>query len=405
MTKWTGITVRNSAQERGEIPRPKSWYSPDIIVTGATALREPKILLKENVYHTLESQPMVAQHPNFIYVRGRNFTNVDQSGSWKLFWAPANILLYPKLWRDNQLRDSTSNLAPELNIKAGEIGATLDAFVWVPPPAQDVHCCLIAMALTPGHDESVLGLKDILDLTEYNINHAHFAQRNLNLVNAGRPSVVDKVGYDHGDSDSTVDLSLLFHNLPKGSRFTIASGTPLNGETLSDSFTNSTENDHKRAWTNLKIPAKWTTLFSYTLTLGNDWSGIPEGAEPELIIRAEVVLDSQSRLYHLGEEALDKIGRVRLGADKAPVRVLVAGSVTTRYLRGRSTASTRPRTTRFRTGRSALRKRAPTASRRYILFFGASTWPLNGRASPFATTWTRRAKCRARGPGTHLTSS
>ncbi|MBV6286996.1 hypothetical protein [Pseudomonas aegrilactucae] len=334
MAKWTGITLRNSLGEAGEVPRPKSWYSPDIIVNGTEPLPRPGILTEQAYYDALQSKPMVAEQPNYIYVRGKNFTDSDQAGQWKLFWAPVNILLYPSKWMGNQLRDSTSNLTPALDIRAGEIGATLDAFVWV-PPAQDPHCCLVAMALTPGHDDAVMENEGIVDLCEYNINNAHFAQRNVNLVDGDRPSVVDKAGYDHGIEASTVDLMMLFSNLPKGSRFTIASGTPLNGQTLTDSFENSTDNNHKRGWPGLEIPANWTTLFSYTLTLGNDWTGIPEGAIPELTLRAELVMEEGHRLYKYGEPALDLAGNPRLDARMAPVRVLVAGNVVTRYLNAR----------------------------------------------------------------------
>lgn len=331
MAKWTGITLRNTPEEAGQVPRPRAWYSPDIIVNGATPLERPGILIEEEHYNSLESKPMQVEHPNFIYVRGRNFTATDQVGSWKLFWAPANILLYPKLWRDNQLRDSTSNMNPVLNIKAGEIGATLDAFVWIPPPEAG-HCCLLAMALTPGHGDDLLDAEDIVDLCEYNANNAHFAQRNVTLIEADRPNIVDKAGYDHGTVGSTIDLTMLFTNLPKGSRFSIASGTPLNGRTLQDGFQSSTETNHKRGWTDLDIPANWTTLFSYTLVVGNDWTGIPEGAHPELTLRAEMVMSEGHRLYHLGEPAYDLAGNARVDSNKAPVRVLVAGNVVTRYL-------------------------------------------------------------------------
>jgi len=116
------------------------------------------------------------------------------------------------------------------------------------------------------------------------------------------PITTDRVAYDQGSESSLVDLVVTFKNIPKGSSYTIASGTPLNGGTLSHSAENTQDNNFKYGWIDKDIPANWTTMFTYTLNLGDDWTGIPPANNPEVEIRVELVQGSKDRLFYLGRD-------------------------------------------------------------------------------------------------------
>lgn len=331
---WSGIVVRATLSENGTVPRSSSSGSPDIILAGKAPLEDPSVLTDPANYSNGYDNKLYIGWPNFLYVRGKNYTTGDLSGSWNLFWATPNILLYPYLWEANQLKTSAGNKNPAFTIKAGAIGASTDCFTWVPPDTSD-HYCMIAVANTPDHPNPLKGVTNITDLADILSKNANIAQRNVQMVRGDVPQVVSTAGYNQGDEGAIVDLAVVFKNIPKGTSYTVASGTLLNGKALSHSESNTQDNDFKYAWVGQDIPANWQTLFTFTLTFGKDWSGIPPGSIPSVEIRGELVQGTQDRLYHNPAARLADphplTKQVRLDVTGGPVKVIVAGSVTTVY--------------------------------------------------------------------------
>jgi hypothetical protein len=327
---WPGIVVRCSTNEGGTVPRSATADSPDIILAGSSPWEDPSVLLDAKNYGNPYSNSLYIGFPNYIYLRGKNFTGSKLTGNWNLFWATPNILLLPFLWQKNKLATSTGDKNPALSIDPGKIGASLDPFTWVPPDTSD-HYCMIGLASTPGHGNPVEGVNNISQLAEVLATNANIAQRNVHMVRGTPPDMLEQAGYDQGDEAAKVDLAVVFKNIPLGSNYTVSSGTPLNGKALSHAENNTKDNSFKFAWTDLEIPAKWNTVFTWTLKLGSNWSGIPKGEHPSVEIRGELVQNSKQRLYHLGYDAGYHPGTsiIRVDEHGGPVRVLKAGSVTT----------------------------------------------------------------------------
>lgn len=327
------ITIRNQQGENGNLPRQYSAGSPDIIVSGTTPMDDPYILEKDGNYGNSYNNTLYIGLPNFLYVRGRNFGTDNVAGTWNLFWSTPNILLLPYLWQANQLATSDGNLSPAFDIPAGAIGASTNAFTWTPADTQD-HYCMIAIANSPGHPNPLQGVRNVSSLAEAMANNANIAQRNLQLVRGNLPQVVSSAAYNQGDEEQKMDIVVIIKNLPKGSSYTVGSGTPLNGKTLQHGETNTKDNDFKYGWPDQLVPAQWSTMFSYTMTFGSDWSDIPDDAKPELTIRGEVVLDSEHRLYNhpAARFAEPDIFTNEIRLDKAgnKVKLMTAGTVTTR---------------------------------------------------------------------------
>jgi len=328
--KWTGMVVRCKGGEQGNVPRAASSNSPDIAISGTKPFSDPSILTNPSNYDKVYDNKLYINLPNYLYVRGKNFTDKDFSGTWNLFWSTPNILLYPYLWEKNQLATSSGNQSPAFTVKAGAIGASTDPFTWVPPQVQD-HYCLIGIANTPDHGNPVKGVNNITNLAEVLANNANIAQRNVQIITGNVPQVVSTAGYDQGSEPSKIDLAVIFKNLPKGSSYTVGSGTPLNGKPLYHEDSNTKDNNFKYAWTDLEVPAQWNTIFNYTLTFGKDWSGIPAGAFPEVTIRGELVQETTDRLYHMATNAERHpiTRKARLDATGGPVKLITVGSVTT----------------------------------------------------------------------------
>lgn len=328
-TEWTGITVRNTAKETGTVPRSASSQSPDIVVSGKEPMSEPQILEKQENYGNSYSNELFIGLPNYMYIRGKNYTDTKMDGVWTLYWATPNILLYPFLWEQNQLATSAGNKRPPFSIDGGAIGATLDAFTWVPADTQD-HYCLIAIAETAEHGNPLKGVSNITSLAETLANNANIAQRNLKLVRSpGLPQVVSSAYYNQGSEGATMDLVFVFTNMPAGSAYTVSSGTPLNGEIISYKGDNTVDPGFKVGPVDVYVPENWSTLFTYTMTFGSDWSRVPDGKVPTMEVRGEIVMGQDHPLYHLGTDCPTHpiTGAKRACPKGGPVRVLIAGSV------------------------------------------------------------------------------
>lgn len=315
------------------MPRTRSWHSPDIIVSPLEPLKRPADLATPASYATQTSKALVVGQHNYFYLRGKNFTDSDLTGYWSLYWSEPSILLFPRLWAHNKLVNGAGADAPALNIKAGQVGVTEDAFVWLPPSTKD-HYCMIALAVTPGHDDDLTGLATIKDLVDYVAQHPNIAQNNLYVVEGNQPSAVGKAYYDQGEEASRIDLAVLFENLPKGSSYRVSVSTPINGQTLVHAETDTNTSNFKYAWTDLDMPAFWEGYLNFELTFGRDWSGIPSGAQPKVTLRGELIQDSKDSLYHLGRVADPSTnGAPRLDKYRAPVKAIIAGSVSMLFTR------------------------------------------------------------------------
>lgn len=332
-TVWDGIVVRTSTGENGNVPRGTSAHSPDIIISGTEPLEDPSILENPDNYRNEYDAKLKIGMPNYLYVRGKNFTSEALTGEWNLFYATPQILMYPYLWEQNQLQTSSGNANPEFTIGAGKIGASSDPFTWVPSDTSK-HYCMMAVAKTAKYGNPVEGMNKISDLANYMANNANLAQRNVQMIRGKNADQIIKADYNQGAEAATVDLALLFENIPLGTKITASSGTPLDGKPMTMTIDKTESNDFKYGWLDKYIKENWVTTFTIALNFGSDWSGIPEGHHPQVTIRGELVQGTQDKLYHLGRlaEPHPEINAIRLDATGGPVRVIPVGAVTARMI-------------------------------------------------------------------------
>lgn len=328
---WPGIVVRANIGENGTVPRGSSASSPDILIApDSKPYEDPCILTDPANYDKQYPNALNIGRPNYLYVRGKNYTDGDLGGNWTLYYAEPNILLYPYLWEENKLGTSTNNQKPPFTIKAGEIGASTDPFRWIPPDVSD-HYCMVAIAETPGHGNPVAGVSNIDSLAKVMAENANIAQRNVQMIRGNKPEQIMDARYNQGDSGATVDLSVRFKNIPKGSKYKVSSGTPLNGKALvltnEHDSQGTTEFDFKVSWVDLEIPAQWNSMFTVELFFGDGcW---PEKGTPNVEIRGELPVSEEHELYAIAEFAdpHPETGMQRLTAGGGPVKILVVGSV------------------------------------------------------------------------------
>lgn len=327
---WPGLLVRASLGDTGRLPRPTITQSPDIPISGPVPFDRPGFLEDADTYDNTYNYEVEAGFPNYAYVRGKNLTNQQIDGHWNLFFAQPNLLLYPYLWENNQLVTGDGNLNPPFSIQPGQVGATQDAFNWVPPGGID-RFSMIAMAITKEHGNPFEGVHAISNLVEVLAKNGNVGMRNVEIVRGIVPEITSSIRYEQGSEAARVDIMAVCRNIPKGSSFFISSSTPLNGRTLSFSIESTGATDFRAGFIDLDIPANWSTTFNYTLKLGSDYSGIPNGAIPSVQLRAELVMDSGHALYDLGAAAEPDPATqaVRTCAKGTPLRVVAAGGFDT----------------------------------------------------------------------------
>lgn len=331
---WPGVVVRATLSETGKVPRSASSQSPDILIApNSEPYEDPSILTDPANYGKQYPAALNIGRPNYLYVRGKNYTEGDLEGNWTLYFAEPNIILLPYLWEENKLATSTGNQRPPLSIKAGEIGASTDPFRWIPDNVSD-HYCMIAIAETPGRGNPVAGVTNIESLAAVMTNNANIAQRNVQMIRGNKPEQIMNARYNQGDSGATLDLSVRFKNIPKGTKYKVSSGTPLDGRALvltnENDSQGTTEFDFKISWVDLEIPAQWNSMFTVELFFGNGGWPPDNTKRPSVEIRGEFPVSEKHALYEAAEFAdpHPETGLMRVTDGGGPVKIVVVGSVT-----------------------------------------------------------------------------
>lgn len=323
---WGGIVIRGMPGDGESSPRKPYAESPDILPMGLQPLGDPTTLTTPESYAIDVGGAVCPGQPNYLYLRGRNTTASDVFGSWNLFWAPRNLLLYPDLWQDNQLAAASGGGAPALTIAAGAVGVSSDPFLWLPPiaPGMDDPFSLIAVATTPALDNPLVGVTGISGLAQALASNANIAQRSLRYFPGNAPLVWDTAYYAHGSEPATVMFVMEFENMPGGSSFTLTTDTPFDGRppTLTGSAPAGISNSN---WGPFPIPAGWASTFSYTVNLGSDRSTIPVGLQSKVTLCAYLI---QGTDYGPGDLPATVATHAE-GADPgvAPLQAILVGSV------------------------------------------------------------------------------
>ena len=105
--QWDDLHLRSYFGDTGEYPTGGSLSkSPDIIPNGMEPIPDPEESFVNNNWDKDMGKDLVANAANYLYVRGNNLGTAATDGIVNLYYAPANLILYPVEWRNNQLQTS-----------------------------------------------------------------------------------------------------------------------------------------------------------------------------------------------------------------------------------------------------------------------------------------------------------
>lgn len=141
LTTNTGIVLRQKLDKT----IPVFTNTPDVILSGTSALFDPSSLLDYDAYRWYFSQAPVPGSPNFVYLRGLNYSPAGKQNSRVyLYWVSAEHLLDPAQWQTSGFRvgNADQNHVPITAQSRGEfVSAELK---WTPPQAECPRYYLIS---------------------------------------------------------------------------------------------------------------------------------------------------------------------------------------------------------------------------------------------------------------------
>jgi hypothetical protein len=133
---YDGFYLRNSLSCTGTIPSPGPYdLTPDIIQSD-TAIPDAQSALstQQSWSQTYASEPAVGQ-ANYYYVRGINGAATPINSQVSLYYAPAQLIMFPSSWKNNSLPTSKGLDAVNVQAQPGHIAVGDDAFLWKNTPA------------------------------------------------------------------------------------------------------------------------------------------------------------------------------------------------------------------------------------------------------------------------------
>lgn len=133
---YNGFYLRNNLGCTGAVPSPGPYnLSPDIIQSDAPIPDAQSTLSTQQSWaQTYSTDPVVGQS-NYYYVRGINGAATQTDSQVSLYYAPAQLIMFPNSWRNNKLSTSKGMDGVGVQANPGHIDVGDDAFLWKNTPA------------------------------------------------------------------------------------------------------------------------------------------------------------------------------------------------------------------------------------------------------------------------------
>lgn len=229
MAQWKDVYFRENSSDKGENPAIGSSACFDII-TKQEPLADPSILIGADRDKN-NSESMNARMNNYIYVRGNNNAGKEQSGQVYLYYAPASLLLYPMIWKDNVIKLGGGKDHFDFSVKSGNQFVCWDdtqgGFFWNPQMIYHDHYCLISRAVTKDHPAEIPKASDIESFGKFISTNRSYGWRNVTVTDRNTADFSQTVDYDQGGTAYTMHIILTCKDAPVGAE--VAFDCPTQG--------------------------------------------------------------------------------------------------------------------------------------------------------------------------------
>jgi len=227
---YEDLLCRCSLADTGEIPRtPPLEESPDVIPSGTTAVDDPRVYFTGN-YDQNVAKPVVADQQNLIYVRGRNKSDIDQSGDVYVYWAPQDQRNDPSVWQRNQLLTIEGHgFFPVVAVPPEEILVATSPFVFTPDAGlADQNIAIIGVLATNEHPNPIPSLKPPFDFDAWVSRKGGVGTLETKVAPPPEKpkTVYTNAQFTLANYDGVVSFNLRTNNMPLGSTVSFHSSKP-----------------------------------------------------------------------------------------------------------------------------------------------------------------------------------
>lgn len=151
----SGIYLRPNRHNQGTIPATDLCYCPDIWIAGIKPIHNhTSFLATADEYGKESDGEIVSGHANYVYLRGKNGSQLVQNAKLRLYVLPNAVVQWPSNWTNAKLpTDASSSVYDPIYdseitaLAAGEIGVARNCFIWENPgpvPEGSDHYCFVA---------------------------------------------------------------------------------------------------------------------------------------------------------------------------------------------------------------------------------------------------------------------
>lgn len=219
MAQWNDIFFRANKNDNGAYPTEGCQSACFDIITRQAPLKDPSILIN-NDWNENQSQDMNARMNNYIYVRGNNLSGKQQTGQVYLYYSPAQLLLYPTLWKDNIIQVGGHSDYFDFSVeKDGKFicaDSSQGTFVWNPQLITNDHYCLISRAVTKDHTAPIPNASDVVNFGKFISTNRSYGWRNVTVTDRNTADFSQTVNYEQGTTGHTMHIILSCKDVPVG---------------------------------------------------------------------------------------------------------------------------------------------------------------------------------------------
>ena len=127
---FNGFYLRNNLASTGAVPAASPYNQCPDIIQSDVPIADPEITLSSLAsWQTFYNTAPVAG-ANYYYVRGLNGALTAFSGTASLYWAPAQLILFPSTWKNNPMTTAKGQESVNIAAPSGHIGVGSNAFVF-----------------------------------------------------------------------------------------------------------------------------------------------------------------------------------------------------------------------------------------------------------------------------------
>jgi hypothetical protein len=175
---YDGFFLRDNLASDGVVPAGAPYNQCPDIIQSPTPIPDPLTTLStlaswDRMYRT---EP--AAGTNYYYARGLNGkTDGTFDGQMSLFWAPAELILFPSLWKNNPLQTSSGKETVNVSAAAGHIGVGEDPWV-LRTPASSNGSSTFTSFIAQNLAGSIPTISDWIDMSTLMTQQLNFGWRN-----------------------------------------------------------------------------------------------------------------------------------------------------------------------------------------------------------------------------------